>query len=485
MIRPISLAETADASGGELHIGNMPCSQYAPTSSLRERATETITEISTDSRTTPHGSLFVALAGERFDGHDFVLGALGAGVRAALVNESWFREHAPEFPDKHPFIVVADTLDALQRFAMWHREQVGIPIVAVTGSSGKTTTKEMVAAVLGGRYRVLKTPGNLNSQIGTPQVLLSIRREHEIAVLELGMNHSGEMSRLGRMTRPDTAIITNVGPAHLEYLKTVEGVGDAKGELLHHLAPDGCAILNADDPQVMRQRSRTTARLVTFGRHTAADVRALEVTARIDGSTFRTEDGISFSLRLPGEHQVMNALAAIAAGRLFGVSNDDIRDALSHMTPAPMRMDYRKIGRFYLLMDAYNANPVSTRAALETLALAPGHRIAVLGDMLELGDISASAHRDIGRCAAATADVLVTVGPRAIDIAEGAQDAGFSRDNILSCRSNMEAVALLREIVGPDHYVLVKGSRGMKMEEIATGLEEIEAPSTSQNAYRH
>jgi UDP-N-acetylmuramoyl-tripeptide--D-alanyl-D-alanine ligase len=374
-------------------------------------------------------------------------------------------------PEHWALVVVADTLSALQKLAAWYRGQFRIPVVGVTGSSGKTTTKDMIAAVLEQGYRVLKTPGNLNSQIGVPQVLLSLEPAHEIAVLELGMNHPGELARLAEIVRPTVGVITNVGPVHLEFLKTLEGVGRAKGELLDYVDPDGWAVLNADDPYVMAQRARTRARLVTFGYTARADIQAVSIQADFDRTAFRLRGGATFHLRIPGEHQVANALAAIGVGQIFHRSTETMQAALAALEPAAMRMDARTVGGLHLLVDAYNANPVSTCAALKTLAAGGGRHIAVLGDMLELGDMSVSAHLAVGRTAAETADLLVTVGSRARDIARGAREAGMADDRMFCCDTNPEAVERLRAVVQAGDYILIKGSRGMKMEEIVAALE--------------
>lgn len=436
-----------------------------------QRRARAIVGVSTDSRMIKPDEVFVALKGDRFDGHEFVSDALAAGAAGAIVAETWYRAHARELPPDATVIAVPDTLQALQALATVYRSQFTLPVVGITGTNGKTTTKEMVAAVLSTQYRTLKTPGNLNSQVGVPLVLFQLNRSHEAAVLELSMSHPGELTRLARMARPTVGVITNVGPAHLESLGSVEAVARAKGELLDYLPPDGTAVLNADDPLVMAQRFRTAAQLVTFGLTPAADIRAVELDVQLTGTTFRLSDGPVFRLTIPGGHQVSNALAAIAVGRLFGVEIAAMQEALETVQPPAMRMHYRMVGGRHLLNDAYNANPVSARAALSTLARATqGRRIAVLGDMLELGAGSEQAHREVGRAVPGAADLLITVGERARSIADGAREAGMDEQAIVVCQTNDDASACLLAAAQPGDAILIKGSRGMKMEDIVVAL---------------
>ncbi|MBI4551643.1 MAG: UDP-N-acetylmuramoyl-tripeptide--D-alanyl-D-alanine ligase [Candidatus Latescibacteria bacterium] len=436
-----------------------------------DRRVRPVVGVSTDSRTVKQDELFVALAGDRFDGHDFVPAALAAGAAGAIVAETWYREHAREISQQAPVIVVPDPLMALQTLAAAYRSRFALPVVGITGTNGKTTTKEMTAAILSKRFRTLKTPGNLNSQVGVPLVLFQLGPAYEVAVLELSMSQPDELTRLARMARPTVGVITNVGPAHLEFLGSVEAVARAKGELLDSLPDDGTAILNADDPLVMAQRHRTTARLLTFGLTPAAAVRAVDIEMELAGTTFRLTDGPAFRLNIPGCHHVANALAAIAVGRVFGVDVGAMQEALAGVQPFAMRMEYRVVDGLHLINDAYNANPVSARAALRTLANArTGRRIAVMGDMLELGAESEQAHREVGRAVAGAADVLITVGERARQIADGAREAGMDERAILVCQKNDDASVRIRACAKPGDIILIKGSRGMKMEDIVAAL---------------
>lgn len=469
-MEPLSLICLADLTGGTLL--------------LPDAADFEVVGVSTDSRQMGRGFLFVPVRGDRFDGHGFLSGAFAAGACAALVSRSWFREHGSDICREQPLIAVEDPVDALQALAAWHRSHFDIPVIAVTGSSGKTTTKEFIAAVIEHRFHTLKTPGNLNSQVGAPQVLLSLRREHEAAVIELGMNHAGELGRIAQMTAPTIGVITNVGPAHLEFLDTLEGVAQAKGELLDHVSPTGWMVLNGDDPRVMAQSVRSTARLITFGLKAPADVRPVSVTESVDGSSFILEDGMQFTLPIPGEHTIMNALAAIAVGRILDLSPGRMAQALADVKPAAMRMNQRRVGGLHVIMDAYNANPVSMQAALKTLSAAPGRRIAILGDMLELGIYSETAHAQIGKTVAETADLLITVGEQGKIIGTAACVAGLAATKMISCATNEEVIEQLPELLTDGDYVLIKGSRGMKMEEIDVALDcvygsELSEPRTS------
>lgn len=432
-----------------------------------------VTAVSSDSRNIHSGNLFVAIKGDSFDGHDFVASALSTGAAGALVSADWAKTNGTDFDSFSILIVVEDVLESLQDLAIWYRSRLDTEVIGITGSSGKTTTKDMTAAILSTRYNILKTPGNLNSQLGLPQVLFQLDRIHDMAVLELGMNHAGEIARLSEIARPSLGVITNVGPVHLEHLGSIEGVASAKGELLDYLGEPDTAVLNADDSYVMSQRPRTPARLVTFGRNENANVRAKEVESTFTGSVFSLDDGTEFQINIPGEHQVMNALAAIAIGQSFDVNHSDMQAALAEMKPPAMRMEVRSMGNVTCLNDAYNANPISMRSALRTLESypLPGRRIAVLGDMLELGDSSAQVHHELGIDAGRTADILVTVGDRAVDIAEGARSGEITPQAIFVCENNEEAWFYLRDSIQDGDVVLIKGSRGMHMEEIVESME--------------
>jgi UDP-N-acetylmuramoyl-tripeptide--D-alanyl-D-alanine ligase len=432
--------------------------------------------VSTDSRTIRRGELFVALRGDRFDGHAYVPTAMEKGAWGAVV------EHpAPEAPQKQVreranMIVVEDTLGALQELAAIHRRQFTIPVVAVTGTNGKTTTKEMLAAVLDVRGPLLRTEGNLNNHIGVPLTLCRLTMEHTAAVIEMGMSGPGEIALLTRLARPTVGLITNIGPAHLQFLGSTDAVARAKGELLEAMEPGGTAVLNADDRYFAALRQRFPGRTVSFGIGETADVRATEIARRGEATAFRLQfGGGSQQVLLPavGRHNVLNALAAAVAAIVLGMSLADVRTGLEAFRPAGMRSEIRQLKGRTVLADCYNANPASMEAALEALvSLAGGRRtVAVLGDMLELGDGAAEAHRGSGRAAARLGTgIVIAVGELGRFIAEGARQAGMDAARVFEAAGTTQAATLLREHSQPGDVVLVKGSRGMRMETI---LEEL------------
>ncbi|MCY3771619.1 MAG: UDP-N-acetylmuramoyl-tripeptide--D-alanyl-D-alanine ligase [Gemmatimonadetes bacterium] len=453
-----TLLEIAGITGGRLHV---------PVPALRDSR---ITGVCSDTRRIREGNLFVAIAGERYDGHDFVPEAMRSGACASLVAADWHEGRPDRESPDGARIVVPEVLPALQAFAGWHRSRFELPVIAVTGSNGKTTTKNMIAAVLSERYRVFKTPGNLNSQLGVSEALFTLEEGHGAAVLELGMNRAGELDRLARMTRPSVGVITNVGPAHIEFFESIEGIARAKGEILDHLPADGRAILNADDLLVMKQSGRSPAQVTTFGRGAGADVRLVRSGTELSGSIFTLSNGAVFRTNLMGDHQVMNSVAAVAVGRLFGIDDKCIARALQRVGPTPMRMEYRQLGAVHLIDDTYNANPSSMKAALDALAATDGRKLAVLGDMLELGGTGKAAHREIGKHAAGVAERIITVGDLARDIAEAAVDEGMRASRVVACSSNDEAAAVALAEIRDGDVVLVKGSRGMRMETVVESM---------------
>ncbi|MER3424518.1 MAG: UDP-N-acetylmuramoyl-tripeptide--D-alanyl-D-alanine ligase, partial [Nitrospiraceae bacterium] len=375
-------------------------------------------------------------------------------------------------------LAVPDPLRAYQQLAAYHRKRFSIPMVAVTGSNGKTTTKEMVARVLGERYRVLVTEGNLNNRIGVPQTLLGLTSRHEAAVIEMGVDQKGQTTRLAEITRPTIGIITNIGPDHLEFFGTLEASAQAKGELLDLLPPDSAAVLNADDPYFGYLASRARCQVLSFGFSERAEVRASDVTSNKKGTHFRLmlpgrTKPMPVVLSAYGHHNVSNALAAAAVGHLCHFNGTKIALGLSRFRPAMMRSQVEKIGGVRLINDCYNANPASMRAAIDVLAdLGTGGRtIAVLGDMLELGRDSAALHHEVGGYVTERRVFsLIACGPLARNLAEGARAAGMSGDRIYEVGDAREAAAILASMIRVGDVVLVKGSRGMRMEQIVAVL---------------
>jgi UDP-N-acetylmuramoyl-tripeptide--D-alanyl-D-alanine ligase len=437
-----------------------------------------------DSRLVEPGNLFVALPGERTDGHAFVGAALAAGGAAALVG----RAPAPESLAGRDatVVLVDDPLRALQAVASAWRARFDPLVVGITGSIAKTSTKEAVAAVLGAAMPTLRNEGNLNNEIGLPLTVLRLRSEHRAAVLEMGMYVGGEIADLARIGRPEIGVVTAVQPVHLSRIGTIEAVERAKGELVEALPADGVAILNADDERVRRMSGRTRARTTTYGFAPDADVRAEAVVSRgPDGMAFDlvTDDGRR-PVVIPtlGRLAVHNALAAAAVGLAAGLPLDTVVAALAGGWQAPHRGQLVRAGGVSIVDDSYNASPGSVVAALELLGGFPGRRIAVLGEMLELGDVHDSGHEAVGAAAAAVVHRLVVIGAGADGIVSGARVAGLGADRIVVAADRAEALAGLLSDLAPGDVVLVKASRGIALDllvdELARGLvARSEAPA--------
>lgn len=435
----------------------------------------TVEGVSIDSRTLSPGELFVAIEGERFDGHAFLVEAFERGAVASVVARG-----AGPVPTVGPALVVEDTVTALQDLSAWYRGRFEPRLVAVTGTNGKTTTKDMTAGALSTRMATLRTEGNLNNHIGVPLTLFGLTRDHAAAVVEMGMNHPGEIARLAQVARPEVGVITNVSRAHLETMEDLDSIARAKGELLEALPVDGVAVVNADDPRVMALAPKARAAVVTFGLSESAEVRGVGIDERAGGICFETADGVRVELPVPGRHNVMNALAALAVSRALGVDAEDAARGIASFAPSAMRMAIVRAAGRVILNDAYNANPGSVAAALDTLvAVATGRpTAAVLGDMLELGSASGAAHREAGaRVAALGIDYLLLFGTEVAALAEGAVASGMSRERVNTYETKA-ALAEDLEALLPEHaVVLVKGSRAMRMEEVVELLGR-EAPAS-------
>lgn len=449
----LSLQQIAAMVGGQL---------------LPPGAPETVSGISTDSRTVGTGELFVPLRGERFDGHDFLAEAAARGAAACLSEEV-----LAGFPV--PVVQVRDTLAALGDLAGALRRDFAGPVVAITGSSGKTTTKEMLAAILALTGPGLKTAGNFNNLVGLPLTLFGLEAEHRWAALEMGMSARREIARLAEIAAPDVGVITNVGPAHLETLQGLDGVARAKGELFVALKKGATAIINADDERVARLPVANGVRRMLFGTCPEAQVRGEAVV--VEGETVRfrlvTEAGTwPVTLPVAGRHNVANALAAAGAALALGVAPELIVRGLEGFRPVPGRLEVRREGEMLFIEDSYNANPLSMRVALEALdeLAAGGRRIAVLGDMLELGESAAGYHREAGWLAAAHADYLLLLGEMSAHTAAGAREHGMAGARIRLFTTHGEVAAALRKLLQAGDRVLFKGSRGMQMDKVASVL---------------
>ncbi|MDE3096590.1 MAG: UDP-N-acetylmuramoyl-tripeptide--D-alanyl-D-alanine ligase [Chloroflexota bacterium] len=420
-----------------------------------------------DSRKAGAGDLFVALPGEHADGHDFVADAARRGATGAIVARAVAAAIAQ--------YVVRDPLAGLQALGSQRRAaQRQLRVVGITGSVGKTTTKEIVAAVLATKYRVLKSEGNLNSEIGMPLVLLELTRRHHRAVLEMGMWAEGEMALLCAMAKPDIGVVTMVGPVHMERLGTIEAIAREKAVLPAALPEDGVAVLNADDPLVAAMAAQTRAHVITFGLSRAAAVRAEDVRGHgLNGVSFTLVHGNEREpvySRLPGRALVHNALAAAAVGLVDGLTLQDVADALTGAAPAVRFHAGRGAGGATIVDDSYNASPASMLAALDLLGEMPGRRIAVLGDMRELGAAEAEGHRAVGRRAAEVADTIVAVGLLGRMIGEAARDAGHG--DVRFFEEKGEVARRLAPALRAGDVVLVKASRALALETVADELRE-------------
>ncbi len=443
--------------------------------------------VSTDSRTCQAGQLYVPLKGERHDGHNYLARALARGAGILLVEERYLTEaggvsaaNAPPWGPQVPVIAVSSTLGALGDLAQAWRSRFAMPVAAVTGSCGKTTAKEMTARVLARSFQVLKNELNLNNLIGLPQTLFQLDAGVEAAVVEMGMNRFGEIRRLTEICRPTVGVLLNVYTAHTEGVGDVEGVARAKGELIGALPPGAWLVYNADDPRVARQAETYDGPAVSFGFATQASLRAGEREVRGKaGQTVRLywgKDSWLLNLKVPGLHMAYNALAATAVGLVLGVSPGESASQLADFGAVIRRSQVASlISGVHLLNDCYNANPGSMAMALKTLTELrdDGRAVAALGDMLELGSGAVPAHRDLGRQAARLGlDYLVVYGGFREEVAAGAKEAGLAPTRIQTVETHEQGAQALKEFLEPGDWLLVKGSRSMRMERLVAALED-------------
>ncbi|MBI5048983.1 MAG: UDP-N-acetylmuramoyl-tripeptide--D-alanyl-D-alanine ligase [Deltaproteobacteria bacterium] len=445
---------------------------------------------STDSRTINHGELFFALKGPRFDGHKFIDDVFKKGAACAVVSsevrgqEPRAKNHAPQFA----IIQVLDTLKALGDLAGFWRGMHPVPLIAVGGSCGKTTTKEMIAAILKTSRNIIKTEGNLNNLIGLPLTIFRLNNIHKAAVLELGISEKGEMKKLAQICKPDVAVLTNISEAHTATLGSIKGVVSAKSELFQSMDTHGTAIINIDDPQLRNMAENIKMKKITFSLQSKADVMLKELSAlslikRSYDQPSASEHGIAATflvmgkeipvrLKYTGMHNLYNAASAIAATLPIGATKEEIIEGLYSAEPMHGRMEIVILENGVTVIDdTYNANPLSMEASLKTLADMKGRKIAVLGDMLELGDIAKASHKDIGRLVNGMAiDMLFTIGDFSNDFMSGARDAGMAASRIYKAADKNSLVEILSSIIKQGDNILVKGSRGMKMEEVVEKL---------------
>ncbi|MFC1699141.1 UDP-N-acetylmuramoyl-tripeptide--D-alanyl-D-alanine ligase [Candidatus Omnitrophota bacterium] len=444
-----TIAEILDSTGGALLNGRLQLNQR-------------VRGLSIDSRRINPGELFIAIKGTRFDGHNFIKQAQQKGAAAVLFSEDSGINRAGAA------IKVKDTISALAALAFRHRQKFNIPVVAITGSNGKTTTKEMVSFLLSAKFKVLSNQGTQNNHIGVPLTILNLSAKHNCAVVEIGANHRGEIDRLSWILQPDVGIITNIGPAHLEFFKSLNGVFLAKLELVRNLKKSGKLIINKDD-RFLAKFDSNKFKSFGFGLNRRADFFAEQI-KQVKGQThFLLNGKHRLILNALGAHNVYNALASIACARIFGISISQIKQRLADFQPPPMRMQMLEVNKIKIINDCYNSNPGSLESALEFLKgqSSPGRKVVICGDMLELGGLAAALHTSIGKkIAKDEVDLLITVGELAKNIASAAQAAGMSPDAIRACHNTAEAADSLQRLINQGDTVLIKGSRGMQMENL-------------------
>lgn len=456
----LTLGEIARATGGMLW--------YADSD-------EIVKDVITDSRQIIEGSVFVALKGENFDGHKFVQSATEGGAVCSVV------EHWDNDDGTYPVIVVDDTHKALRDIARLYRSQFDIPIVAITGSVGKTSTKDMIYSVLSNKFNAFKTIGNFNNEIGLPLTVFKMTSENKVGVLEMGMSGFGEISRLTDIVRPDIAVITNIGISHIEKLKSQENILKAKLEILEGMDEGETVILNGDDPLLWGLRGTLPYELLYYGiKNEECDLVARNIKGFSDSTVFEFSlDGEIFAaeIEVPGVHHIYNALAAILVGVDYGMSGEEIVQGISSFVPGGMRQNIIKTDKYIIIKDCYNASPASMRSGLNVLGVIEpngegGRKIAILGNMLELGDFAVESHKNVGKWVKEeNIDCLITVGDMAKNIAEGAKEAGFEKE-IYEFENNAEVISALTTLLKENDCILIKGSRGMRLEEVADSLYE-------------
>ncbi len=424
-----------------------------------------LSTVSTDSREIKKGEFFLALSGPFFCGTDYAAAAFGKGASGALVERPIMAGGK-----RKPVILVKDSTKALQAIAAWHRAKFPIPIVCITGSNGKTTTKDMASHILSAKYNVLKNEGTRNNHIGVPQTLLKLGKSHDVCVLELGTNHKGEIRALAAIARPDIAVITNIGPSHLEFLGDLEGVYNEKRQLLDLLGARGLAVLNGDDEFLLNIDG---PKAVTYGLSASNDLAADILSVDRDRIAFSVNGRAEFRLNLLGTHNVYNALAAIAVASILGVGMKAAREALAGYRPSSMRLGRLTVNGLEIINDSYNSNPLSMRMALEAIRQYPARaRWVVSGDMLELGSDAPRFHEMVGKLIAASAvEGLVTFGELSKHTLSAAMRGGMDARSLWHCASHDEIAGILKRVTKEGDIVLVKGSRSMKMESVIEKLQ--------------
>ncbi|MFA5059924.1 MAG: UDP-N-acetylmuramoyl-tripeptide--D-alanyl-D-alanine ligase [Candidatus Omnitrophota bacterium] len=429
-----------------------------------------IRSVSTDSRTLKRGDLFIALCGKNFDGHNFLRKVIARSAAAIIVSKKVSLPHTDI-----PIIFVDDTTQALGQIARFHRRRFKIPVIAITGSAGKTTTKEMIAAVLEKKYKVLKNIATLNNNIGVPMTLLKLNKTHKIVVVELGTNHFGEIAQLAQIAEPTVSLLTNIGESHLEFLKTPAGVFKEKFNIIRRMQENGLVIFNKDDRFLRTIPNKAKGKeFISFGIKSQSDIKAGNIQEPDSGSLcFTVNDRQKFCLQVFGSHNVYNALAAISCGRLFKVNDQKIKEALLEFKNLYGRGVFKKVKSWNILDDSYNANPMSLRSSIETLSRlkTKGRKILVCGDMLELGSKSEQLHRKIGKLVGrSNIDSIITLGNLSKFIS---LEAKKQNKNLKSyhCHRIEHVHKILKSDLNSGDVILIKGSRGLRMERVIALLK--------------
>ncbi len=435
-----------------------------------------IHDVSIDSREPQTDKIFFAIRGERFDGHSFIDQVVHNGAGAIVVDQDI--AITPVMKDREVVVYkVNDTIEALGRLARYYRSKMigAVQVIAVTGSNGKTTVREMIHHTLSTKYKSSQSPKNFNNNIGVPLSILSVEHDQDFAVIELGTNSPGEIHYLSQIAQPDIAVITSIGPSHLEGLKSIDGVCAEKSSIVSGLKKGGTVICTASAPDAITRLKHSNVKIITFGLNRDSDVHAVNIKTDSDGSiTFETNDRCRITLPIPGKHNVSNALAALAVCRKMDITTGQFADAIKSFNAVGGRLNVKKNGNITIIDDSYNANPASMEAALDVMDdLEAARRIFCCGDMGELGSQSSQLHHTLGdTIALSKTDILITAGQLSRETADAAVDAGLSSSNVFSFDDANEAAVKLTDIAQPGDVILVKGSRMMQMEKIAKRVKE-------------
>lgn len=432
------------------------------------RGRENFNNVCIDTRKIQKDNIYIAIKGERFDGNKFVIDAFKKGASIAIVSEILFDIDKEE--EAQTVILVDDTEKALLDLASFYRKKLGLKVVGVTGSCGKTSTKDLIAAFLSEKYKVFKTKGNFNNQIGLPLMILELDSTYDVAVLEMGMSDLGEIDVLAKCARPDIAVITNIGLSHIENLKTQENILKAKSEIFNYFDESNCLIINGEDKNLLKIKDKCFE-ILRIGYNHEYDVYAFNIILMEDNTTFSIQDNnqeIIFNIPMAGKHNILNSMLAIAVAKKFKLSFEEMKLGIKNLEATSMRLEVIKRDKITIINDCYNASPDSMKSSMDVLsAYKKGRKIAILGTMNELGDEAVSAHTEVGSYAKDKVDLLIAIGSY-----KECFRKGYSLDSILTFEDKKDFIDDLKTIIKENDVILVKASRGMKFEEIVNSLEE-------------